>query len=232
MKKGIILLCIGLALISCKQKDLLGPIPELPVISSFAANPDEIDFGTSTTLSWLVYDATTVSIDQGIGIVSTSGSREVNPQVTTSYRLTATNSDGTEYATCTVTVNAAAIIVLDGNLVRSMTSYDCPQFEGFVKNTGNATGWNCMVTITCYSDLAKTTIIDTAHGFPADLGDIPVGVRAYFRAVAFDCDSHNEIPAIDVKIEWLNRDSIINQLLFNKITDLYYKTQERMIEKR
>jgi len=86
-----------------------------------------------------------------------------------------------------------------------MTDYGCPQFEGYVKNIGNNTGYNCMVEIACFSDTAKTTIIDTAKGFPADLGDIAPGIRAYFEAVAFDCKSHNQIKGTTVKITWLDR---------------------------
>lgn len=87
-------------------------------------------------------------------------------------------------------------------------------------------GYNWMVTITCYSDSAQTTIIDTAHGFPANLGDIPPAVRTYFDAVAFDCTSHDQLPTYTVKMDWLNRDSMVNQLLLKKINELYFKTQE------
>lgn len=68
-----------------------------------------------------------------------------------------------------------ANIVLDGTLQRTYTSYGSPQFEGYVKNIGNGTGYNCMVEIQCFSDPNKTTIIDTAKGFPADLGNIDPG---------------------------------------------------------
>jgi hypothetical protein len=98
-----------------------------------------------------------------------------------------------------------ANIVLDGDLQRTMTSYGCPQFEGYAKNTGNNTAYNCMVEIKCYSDTTKITIIDTASGFPSDLGDINPGQRAYFNAVAFKCNSHSQIVAYDVKITWLDR---------------------------
>ena len=98
-----------------------------------------------------------------------------------------------------------ANLIIDGALQRTYTSYSRPQFEGYVKNIGDNTAYNCMVTITCYSDSSKTTIIDTAHGFPSDLGDIAPGQRAYFDAVAFDCTSHDQIKAYDTKIEWLDR---------------------------
>jgi hypothetical protein len=98
-----------------------------------------------------------------------------------------------------------ANLVIDGALQRTYASYGCPRFEGYVKNIGDNTAYNCMVTITCYSDTLKTTIIDTAKGFPADLGDIAPGQRAYFSAAAFNCISHEQIKAYDTKIEWLDR---------------------------
>ena len=98
-----------------------------------------------------------------------------------------------------------ANIVLDGDFTKSMTSYDRPQFSGYVKNTGNATGYNCMIEIKAYPNSDKITIIDTAKGFPADLGDIGPGQRAYFEAVFFNLTSLNQIVAYDYKITWLDR---------------------------
>jgi len=98
-----------------------------------------------------------------------------------------------------------AAIVLDGSLSRTYTSYGTPQFTGYVKNTGTGTGYNCMVDIACYSDTNKVTIIDNAHGFPADLGDIGVGQRARFEAVAFECSSHSQILSYSVDITWLDK---------------------------
>ena len=99
-----------------------------------------------------------------------------------------------------------ANIVLDGALNGGYMGYDMWGFTGYVKNIGNGTGYNCMVDITCYSDASKTTIIDNAHGFPADLGDIAPGIRAYFEAIAFNATSMADITYTSVKITWLNRD--------------------------
>ena len=49
-------------------------------------------------------NATSVSIDQGIGAVGATGSRGVNPLVTTTYTITATNSAGSATAPATLTV--------------------------------------------------------------------------------------------------------------------------------
>ena len=72
-----------------------GAPPGLPVISFFTASPGSITLGASSTLSWSVSGATTVSINQGVGGVSPSGTRVVSPAATTTYTLTATNAAGT-----------------------------------------------------------------------------------------------------------------------------------------
>ena len=57
-------------------------------------------------MSWNTTNATTVSINQGIGAVAASGTQSVSPAATTTYTLTATNSAGSVTATATVTVTA------------------------------------------------------------------------------------------------------------------------------
>ena len=102
-----------------------------------------------------------------------------------------------------------ANIVIDGTLSINMTSYGCPVFEGFVKNIGEKTGYNCEVKIICYSDQSKKNIIDTALGFPATLGDIKPGERKYFDAVCFKLNAISQIVAYDTEISWLDRKGII-----------------------
>jgi len=102
-------------------------------------------------------------------------------------------------------IKPKANIVLDGELNGGYFGNSMWGFSGYVKNTGDGTGYNCMVDITCYSDENKTTIIDNAHGFPADLGDIKPGQRAYFEAIAFKAKSMDDIRYTSVKITWLNR---------------------------
>ena len=83
-----------------------GVTPASPTINSFNADPASITEGGNSTLSWAVPDATTVSINQGIGTVALSGSTSVSPTVTTTYILTATNSAGSTTASVTITVGA------------------------------------------------------------------------------------------------------------------------------
>ena len=85
-----------------------GPTPTTPIINSFLANPTTITVGESSTLSWIVTDATSVTIDQTIGSVASTGTNAVSPATTTTYTLTATNAAGSVTATTTVTVNPVA----------------------------------------------------------------------------------------------------------------------------
>ncbi len=78
--------------------------PEVPVINSFVATEYTIDEGDATTLSWNVSKATTVSISPTIGDVDSIGSQQIWPTDTTTYTMTATNSDGSDYASLTINV--------------------------------------------------------------------------------------------------------------------------------
>ncbi|MCK4722088.1 MAG: hypothetical protein KAT75_02235 [Dehalococcoidia bacterium] len=80
----------------------------VPVITSFSASPGSISPGGSSTLSWDVSGATTVSLDQGIGSVPLSGSRAVSPGATTTYTLTATSAADSVTATAAVSVSGGA----------------------------------------------------------------------------------------------------------------------------
>jgi hypothetical protein len=80
----------------------VGSVVSPPTINSFTATPAAILTGGSSTLSWSVTGATSLSIS-GLGGVSGS-SVNVSPALTTTYTLTATNSQGTVNANATVTV--------------------------------------------------------------------------------------------------------------------------------
>lgn len=192
---------------SCKENSTTPDIRNLLMINSFTANPTKILYGKSSTLSWSISNAKSVEIDQGIGPVPSSGSKEVSPEETTTYTLTAKNNDGQKTKTCRVEVKARAIMVLDGDLQESYTLSGSPRFEGYVKNIGNMPCHMVIVTITCYSDEEKTTIIDVAYAFPSNLGYIMPGQRVYFEAIASEANSHKDIKAIDIKIDWVDSQS-------------------------
>jgi hypothetical protein len=78
--------------------------PVAPSIASFTATPSTIVAGASTVLSWVVSDATTVSIDNGVGVRPVTGTATVSPAATTAYTLTATGAGGQTAKNTTVTV--------------------------------------------------------------------------------------------------------------------------------
>ena len=75
-------------------------------IELFAANPQQIQSGQSSQLSWRVLNATEVTISD-IGTVAASGTSTVSPTQTTTYKLTARNGNSEENATATVVVQQA-----------------------------------------------------------------------------------------------------------------------------
>ena len=108
-------LCLFALLIAisggCKKKVPVAPPEEPPPppppakpTATISANPTTIEKGKSSTLTWSTTNATNVSIDQGIGDVSTSGSRSVSPSSSTTYVLTAKGEGGTDTASARVTV--------------------------------------------------------------------------------------------------------------------------------
>jgi K319-like protein/OmpA family protein len=74
-------------------------------IDQFFATPNNIQPGQSSTLSWSVTGATSVTISGGVGNVNaTSGTTQVTPQQTTTYTLTANGPGGPVTANAVITV--------------------------------------------------------------------------------------------------------------------------------
>lgn len=78
-----------------------------PQVVSFAATPASIVAGQNTTISWQTTGATSVAIDQGVGMQPANGSTTVSPTQTTLYTLTATGPGGQTTSLLTVTVTNA-----------------------------------------------------------------------------------------------------------------------------
>jgi acetolactate synthase regulatory subunit len=76
-----------------------------PVINLFSATPSTISEGEFVTLSWNITGATSATINNGVGtVVTTSGTAQDAPTITTTYTLTASNPAGTVTRGVTVTV--------------------------------------------------------------------------------------------------------------------------------
>ena len=112
------------------------PTYGLPVINYFTASPSEIYAGSSTILSWDVTNATSASIDHGVGTVSISGNKLVSPGTTTVYTLTAANTTG--YYTRAVTVYVSGAPLPPSFAVTNVyVSADPPFFTGACPTTAN-----------------------------------------------------------------------------------------------
>ena len=85
------------------------------MINSFAASYEKITSGLSSTLSWNVSGASEISIEQNvgtdIGVVNATGTKSVEPEATTEYTLTATNTYGQVEAKVTIEVTDDPVIV-------------------------------------------------------------------------------------------------------------------------
>ena len=83
-----------------------------PSIDSFSFNKDSIFAGQTSTLSWSVANATSVTIGPEIGTVALTGTKNVTPGTTTTYTLTASNSAGNSTASATITVTASGAAII------------------------------------------------------------------------------------------------------------------------
>lgn len=110
----VTVLLLGLA-VSCPKtaSPPASPTPQpqslsKPTVDFFSAEPLTIASGQSAALRWSVKDAARVQIDNGIGEVESSGTRQVQPTATATYRLQATNSAGTTVALATISTGRQA----------------------------------------------------------------------------------------------------------------------------
>ena len=132
---------------------LLGPISILyfsctkhttstqpPKINSFISNPGTINQGESSTLSWSVDTATSLTIN---GETVTGSSKIVTPGASAEYTLVATNSGGSVNAKTTVTVNIPPPPIdtlASGWKKMDRISSDVVNDIFFINNTGFAIG--------------------------------------------------------------------------------------------
>lgn len=82
------------------------PAAAPPVTALFSASSSSVEQGQSVTLNWQTANAGEVSIDNGVGTVGASGSKDVNPSSNTTYVLTAKGEGGTQQRQVSVVVTA------------------------------------------------------------------------------------------------------------------------------
>jgi len=97
------------------------PSFNLPEVAIFNVLPGNIVSGNFATVTWDVRNAFDVVIEPGFGIIRPKGSQPVNPPFTTTYRLTATNDQGSILATTTLTVSGVPPTI-DTPVVKTFTA--------------------------------------------------------------------------------------------------------------
>tara|TARA_B100000745_G_scaffold300186_1_gene253165 strand:+ start:1771 stop:3891 length:2121 start_codon:yes stop_codon:yes gene_type:complete len=85
-----------------------------PTCDAFTASPTHFSSGGGTaTLSWNTTNATSVSINNGVGSVAVDGSTSVSVSSDVTYTLTATGAGGTDTCTETITVGTVSGLSCD-----------------------------------------------------------------------------------------------------------------------
>ncbi len=142
-----------------------------PPTGTFSASPTSVSQGSPSTLTWTSSNATSASIDNGVGSVTpvSGGSVNVYPAATTTYTLTLTGPAGTitKQATVTVTGFSATIQITGTSGVN-------------LRSLANAAGYNGSQAATITFEVASgVTITGTAGapnaGLAVDSGAWPTG---------------------------------------------------------
>lgn len=106
--KLAVLCSLGLLLAGCAKKVAKVTPPPAPApqpTANLSASPTSIHRGETTTLTWNTQNATDITI-AGLGTVPASGSRQVSPDDSTTYDLSAKGPGGSADASTRVTVTA------------------------------------------------------------------------------------------------------------------------------
>jgi len=105
-KEGIAMAEDGIKKLNALCPKVAPPPPPPPPApsASLSADPASVKQNRCATLTWSSTNASSVSIDQGVGNVDPSGSKQVCPGSTTNYTITVAGAGGTMTAATTVTV--------------------------------------------------------------------------------------------------------------------------------
>jgi hypothetical protein len=227
---------LGAAAVAClpaKPAD-----PGAPAIVSFVATPAIVSSGQSSTLSWTVTGATSLSIDGGVGTVGASGTRAVSPSASTTYTLTASNPAGSATGTARVTVNAGGtadvMVAVDTTQNRRAIS---PWVYGY--NSGSAAGappgttwlriggnrWTAYNWTNNYSNAGSDYgpyHNDTLMGSPSD------GPGHASTGPVDDAKAHGLGLLVTIPVQgWVSKDASGNVPLTGPLTDHFVQNQPR-----
>ncbi len=142
----------------------------LPPVCTLSASPQSIGQGGSSSLLWTTTNATSFSVNQGVGSVApvAAGSTTVSPSTTTTYTGTATGPGGSTQCSTTVTVvppiDACGIdlaLVLD--VSGSIDQNELAQMKGAVVPFVNGFGSDTQFSLTSFFRTATVHLGFTAN---------------------------------------------------------------------
>ncbi len=93
--------------VTCQTTVTIAPVTIVPTCDAFSVSPTSVSRGATATLNWNTTNASSVSINNGVGAVSVDGSRAVTVSNNTTYTLTATNGSATDTCQATVTIRSS-----------------------------------------------------------------------------------------------------------------------------
>ncbi len=165
------------------------PAPTL----SLSASPASLQQGQCATLTWSSANASSVSIDQGVGKVDLNGSRQVCPDRTTQYRIAALGAGGSREASATVAVAARVVdrLTLHVNFdfnkatVRKPDDADLQKAIDFVKKYSgyqiSLIGYTDSIGSDAYNQALSEKRADTVKGYLAAHGVDAARIQASGR---------------------------------------------------
>ena len=212
--------------------------PGAPAIASFAASPGVIAPGQSSTLSWSVSGATSLTIDAGVGAVLGQTSKVISPAATTTYTLTAGNAAGNTTQTAVVTVlvpgTADATVAVDTSQghhlispfvygYNSGSSAQAPHGTTWLRIGGNR--WTAYNWTNNYSNAGSDYgpyHNDTLMGAPAN------GPGFAATPAVDDAKAHGLGLLVTVPIQgWVSKDASGNVPLTSPLTDHFVQNQPK-----
>jgi hypothetical protein len=103
----VVVMLLSLLLPGCIKLGSGSTADKTPKVHVFQSLPDSVEQGKQVMLSWEVSDASSITIQPGIGVVEPLGSKQVTVTAPTVYTLTATNRYGKTEKTASVAVGIA-----------------------------------------------------------------------------------------------------------------------------
>jgi hypothetical protein len=171
------------------SKSLVITVNPAPIVINIDVNPAVITSGDSAALIWDVSGADSLSIDQGIGYVTSKGNKIVSPTDTTTYTLTATGPAGTVSKSVVLSVNVpiSAVFTVEPSIiavgqlatlhwdVTGATSVSIDQGIGNVPLVGSkviypyyTTTYTLIASSSCCS-ISKAAVLTVGNYYPYEL---------------------------------------------------------------